>query len=199
MKLLFAKASPEKERHKILVPDGLGRALYRLPIPLRTFVIKLSHKWLPVHTIKTSGTNHTQQNAHAATVKRKQLNISYSAITLKAQKARERLIQTVMSYCNKIKTAPKLCTLLLRSLKEPMNGSKFQKNDFPEQYHRLINQQKAIGWIQVYYGRLGTNWVEQQTLHSSQDGEKLKAIDEIFLKSRYRPDYNRRPINWRTG
>ena len=150
----------------------MGRAMHRVPIALRTFVVKLSHGWLPVQHNQHKWDNCQPKKCPYCSEPDETIQHFLTCQHPTATKAQKRMIGAIRRYTQKTNTDPVIQTLLLHSLQNPNAENRFDTKHYPERYHRLIKQQQSIGWIHVYYGRLGTEWVEQHTIATNSDGEK---------------------------
>lgn len=67
--------------------------------------------------------------------------------------------------CKVLRTSPKLATILVQGLHAWFEEREFSSNGFPNKFHRLIAQQNAIGWQQIFHGRFSTEWARLQDDH----------------------------------
>ena len=76
---------------------------------------------------------------------------------------RAHTIVVLQEKCQVLRTSPTLTTILVQGLHTWFqNKNHLPHNEFSPQYHRLINQQNAIGWRQIFHGRFSNEWARLQ-------------------------------------
>ena len=84
--------------------------------------------------------------------------------------------------CKQLHTEPGMALVLVGGTLQWLNGQDVISHaDFPSRYHRLISQQNAIGWRQLFNGRPCTEWARLQD-------------DYVYIESVQRSDAGRQMI-----
>ena len=69
--------------------------------------------------------------------------------------------------CYALKTDPILLEILFDGLTSWLHSTPVPTTVFPPEYHRLLQEQTAIGWGQFFQGRVSTQWSIIQQWHYS--------------------------------
>jgi hypothetical protein len=81
---------------------------------------------------------------------------------------RHRLYKALRVTCERYHTRPYLVDILLNGIDAWINSSPFDKTKYPIIYHRLIDEQSALGWRQIFQGRMTMEWARLQDQHLRQ-------------------------------
>jgi hypothetical protein len=87
---------------------------------------------------------------------------------------RQRLLQNLRKRCDMLHTHPSLRDLLLTGIETWLDDDTIDLPTFPRRYHSLIQSQNAIGWRQLFNGRLSNKWSTMQDTHLLQCGLRTK-------------------------
>jgi hypothetical protein len=90
---------------------------------------------------------------------------------------RDTFIAELQTRCESLKTKPILIDILVHGLKRWFkNEIDLPVHGYPPLYHALINTQNAIGWRQLYNGRMSTEWAVLQGQWLRQNSNEDKKL-----------------------
>jgi hypothetical protein len=96
------------------------------------------------------------------------LRCSHSAKTI----WRKHAILAQQKRCKEMHTREMLITILTDGIQAWFNDTPMQPENYPPTFHKLIKDQTAIGWRQLFHGRFATEWQRLQNQHLRQNGIK---------------------------
>jgi hypothetical protein len=76
-----------------------------------------------------------------------------------------KLATAIRKRCENLPTRPYLMEILIAGLVHWFQDTAFPRDDYPAQYHDLIDQQEHLGWNQLFLGRFSTLWGDLQNSH----------------------------------
>ena len=80
-------------------------------------------------------------------------------------------LQSTRAKCTTLQTDPHLQSILLDGLENWLNESHIDASLYPQRFHLLIQQQTAIGWRQIFNGRMSTEWNRLQADYDFNNGK----------------------------
>jgi hypothetical protein len=78
---------------------------------------------------------------------------------------RHKLYAALRATCELHDTRPYLVDLLLNGIDAWFHGVPLDPSKYPRIFHRLIREQTAIGWRQIFQGRMTSEWARLQDNH----------------------------------
>jgi hypothetical protein len=81
---------------------------------------------------------------------------------------RHKLFKSLRATCENHHTRPYLVDILLNGIDAWFNDIPLNKLDYPRTFHKLIAEQTALGWRQIFQGRMSLEWSSLQDQHLRQ-------------------------------
>ena len=169
----------ERNSWQPTVPDTIDWDAHRLATTnpqRRTHFVKLCHDMLPVgklvHRYSPSYPDWCPLCKNPAEDHKHVLWCTHSSRAL----WRASFLKKLSEKCKALHTDPALAAILTKGLQHWLHLTPFDEGGIPESYHRLLAEQREIGWYNMFVGRISLQWAVCQSQFLSRSPHLSKNL-----------------------
>ena len=159
--------------------DAHGLAIQR-NFPKRIHITKLVHDILPTNEAVSRYDKLRQPKCPSCPQNPEDRDHILRCSHPERAKWRRQFLQSTRKQCETLRTDPNLQNILIDGLEQWFRESHIDPSKYPPQFQLLIRQQTAIGWRQIFSGRMSNEWNRLQADHAYRNGKRDQAASLLW-------------------